>query len=148
MFLSEASPSKGSTKNPKRVGRGPGSGHGKTACRGEKGQRSRSGHSLMAGFEGGQMPLKRRVPKRGFKNPFRVEYQVVNLETLARFDAGTALDPKALRRAGVIASADQPVKVLGRGKLDRALDITADAFSASAREAIEKAGGKAQTRQP
>jgi len=148
MFLSEASPAKGSTKNPKRVGRGPGSGHGKTACRGEKGQRSRSGHSLMAGFEGGQMPLKRRVPKRGFKNPFRVEFQVVNLDTLARFDAGTALDPKALCRAGVIASADQPVKILGRGKLDRALDITADAFSASAREAIEKAGGKAQTRQP
>ena len=147
MFLSEISPAKGSKKNPKRVGRGPGSGHGKTACRGEKGQKSRSGHSLMAGFEGGQMPLKRRVPKRGFKNPFRVEYQVVNLERLGAFDAGAAVDAKALHRAGMIASADKPVKVLGRGALDRALDVTADAFSASAREAIEKAGGKAQTRQ-
>ena len=148
MFLSEASPSKGSTKKPKRVGRGPGSGHGKTACKGEKGQRSRSGHSLMAGFEGGQMPLKRRVPKRGFKIPSRVEFQVVNLEALSRFSAGAAVDAKALHRARLIASADRPVKVLGRGAVDRALEVTVDAFSASAREAIEKAGGKAQTRQP
>lgn len=147
MFLSEISPAKGSTKNPKRVGRGPGSGHGKTACRGEKGQRSRSGHSLMAGFEGGQMPLKRRVPKRGFKNIFRVEYQVVNLESLARFDAGAEVDAKALAGARLIAAADKPVKVLGRGKVGKALQVTVDAYSTTAREAIEKAGGKALVRQ-
>lgn len=147
MFLSEISPSKGSTKNPKRVGRGPGSGHGKTACRGEKGQRSRSGHSLMAGFEGGQMPLKRRVPKRGFKNPFRVEFQVVNLEALGRFEAGAEVDAKALHAARLIDTPEKPVKVLGRGTLGKALQVTVDAYSTSAREAIEKAGGKAQVRQ-
>ena len=144
MFLSEMSPAKGACKKRKRVGRGPGSGHGKTACKGEKGQKSRSGFHQYAGFEGGQMPLKRRLPKRGFKNIFAVDVQVVNLEKLGRFKAGTEVDPKVLAGEGLIASAEKPVKVLGKGKVEKALVIKANAFSESAKAAIEKAGGKAE----
>ncbi len=148
MFLSEVGPARGSKKSPKRVGRGPGSGHGKTACKGEKGQKSRSGFHQYAGFEGGQMPLKRRLPKRGFANLFAAEVQVVNLEGLARFGKGETVDARALLKAGLIRSAAVPVKILGRGELNRALTVTADAFSASAREAIEKAGGRAEVKKP
>ncbi len=144
MFLSEMSPAKGACKKRKRVGRGPGSGHGKTACKGEKGQKSRSGFHQYAGFEGGQMPLKRRLPKRGFKNIFAVDVQVVNLEKLGRFKAGTEVDSKLLAGEGLIASAEKPVKVLGKGKVEKALVIKANAFSESAKAAIEKAGGKAE----
>ncbi len=144
MLLSEVSPAKGSCKKPKRVGRGPGSGHGKTACKGEKGQRSRSGFHQYAGFEGGQMPLKRRLPKRGFTNIFAVGVQIVNLEKLGRFGAGAEVDPKLLAKEGLIASAGRPVKVLGKGKVDKALVVKANAFSESAKTAIEKAGGKAE----
>lgn len=148
MFLSEISPAKGSCKKRKRVGRGPGSGHGKTACKGEKGQKSRSGFHQYAGFEGGQMPLKRRLPKRGFTNIFAVDVQIVNLEKLGRFKAGAEVDSKVLAGEGLIASADRPVKVLGKGQVDRALVVRANAFSESARAAIEKAGGKAEVVEP
>ncbi len=144
MFLSEMSPAKGACKKRKRVGRGPGSGHGKTACKGEKGQKSRSGFHQYAGFEGGQMPLKRRLPKRGFKNIFAVDVQVVNLEKLGRFKAGAEIDSKVLAGEGLIASSAKPVKVLGKGKIEKALVIKANAFSESAKAAIEKAGGKAE----
>ena len=113
-------------KHPKkRIGRGQGSGNGKTAGRGHKGAKSRSGFHYKRGFEGGQMPLHRRVPKRGFHNPFRVEYEVVNLDTIeARFDAGTVVTPELLREHRLVQSADKPVKVLGRGEIAKKLTIT------------------------
>lgn len=135
---------KGSRKAPKRIGRGPGSGTGKTSARGHKGQGSRSGAQVSPRFEGGQMPIARRLPKRGFKNPFRVAYQVVNVGDLARFEAGSEVDEAALRGAGLVRRR-LPVKILGSGSIDRALTVRADAFSASARSAIEDAGGKAET---
>lgn len=144
MFLSELHPSKGSKKRPKRVGRGPGSGHGKTSCRGEKGQKSRSGFHSYPGFEGGQMPLSRRLPKRGFTNIFRTPFQVVNVGRLAAFAPGEEVDAKRLQSEGIISDASAPVKILGDGKLGKALTVTADAFSKKAREVIEAAGGKAQ----
>ena len=143
MELDSMKPARGSRKPRKRVGRGPGSGSGKTAARGHKGQGARSGANLGTGFEGGQMPLARRLPKRGFKNPFRVEYQVVNLSDLADFSAGSEVDPEALREAG-LAKRRMPVKVLGKGKLDVSLTVRANAFSKSAAAAIEAAGGKAE----
>jgi large subunit ribosomal protein L15 len=147
MFLSELGPAKGSRKNRKRIGRGPGSGYGKTAGRGHKGQKSRSGYAGKPGFEGGQMPLQRRLPKRGFTNIFSKRYQVVNLDRLAAFKAGDDINAESLHKAGIIRSANAPVKILGNGKLDKALNITADAFSAAAKESIEKAGGKAEVKQ-
>lgn len=130
----------GVKKRRKRVGRGPGSGHGKTAGRGHKGQKARSGGKIKPWFEGGQMPLQRRVPKRGFR-PWRpVEYQVVNVRDLARVE-GDEVTPDTLKAAGLIRSRKRPVKILGDGELDRTLTVTAHAFSDSAREKIEKAGG-------
>jgi large subunit ribosomal protein L15 len=127
------------------VGRGPGSGLGKTAGRGEKGAKSRSGFKQKRGFEGGQMPLHRRVPKRGFHNPFRTEYAVVNLDQLnARFEAGAEVTVEALRERGLVAAA-MPVKVLGRGELDKALTVRVHKVSASAAEKIARAGGTTQT---
>jgi large subunit ribosomal protein L15 len=123
------------------VGRGPGSGTGKTAGRGQKGQKARSGASIPAGFEGGQMPLHRRIPKRGFHNFTRVEYQVVNVGELARVEGEVTL--ATLRDAGLVGSGRKPVKILGNGDLESALSVTAHAFSASAREKIEAAGGTA-----
>ncbi len=146
MFLSELGPAKGSKKRPKRVGRGPGSGHGKTACKGHKGQKSRSGFKLNPGFEGGQMPLHRRLPKRGFKNIFRKEYQVVNIGRLSAFEGGTTVDPRLLRETGMIASWTGLVKILGMGELKTPLTVVADAFTKKARELIEAAGGTAQLR--
>jgi large subunit ribosomal protein L15 len=130
----------GSRKRPKRIGRGTGSGHGKTSGRGTKGQNARS-EGFRLGFEGGQMPLAQRLPKLGgFKNPFKIEYAIVNLSKLSRFKDGTSLDPAAFVEAG-LADQGQKVKVLGAGKLRRKLDVTADAISDSARAAIEARGG-------
>ena len=135
----------GSTHAKKRVGRGQGSGNGKTAGRGHKGAKSRSGFKFKRGFEGGQMPLHRRVPKRGFNNPTRVEYDVVNLDTLAeRFQAGAVITPEALREAGLIGGGRRPVKVLGRGDIAIALKVQAHKFSGKAAEKIAAAGGQAE----
>src|SRR5690606_27909722 len=133
MALNRLRPSAGAKKPKKRVGRGPGSGHGKTASRGHKGAQSRSGYRRKRGFEGGQMPLHRRVPKRGFHNPFRIEYAVVNLDTLAEvFDAGSAVTPELLRERGIVRDARAPIKVLGRGDIAKQLTIKAHKFSESA----------------
>jgi large subunit ribosomal protein L15 len=142
MSLNNLRPPRGARRPRKRVGRGPGSGHGKTASRGSKGAKSRSGFRFKRGFEGGQMPLHRRVPKRGFHNPFRVEYAVVNLDTLAeRFDAGTSVTPDLLRERGIVREATAPVKILGRGEIAKALTVQAHKFSESAVQKIAAAGG-------
>ena len=141
MKLHDLSPAPGSKHSRKRVGRGPGSGTGKTAGRGHKGQRSRSGYSQRFGFEGGQMPLVRRVPKRGFTNIFRVEYSVVNLSRLADFDG--EVTPETLLAKGLVR-AKRPVKILGDGEFDKALKISAHKFSKSARAKIEAAGGSCE----
>ena len=138
MKLHELSPAPGSKASRKRLGRGPGSGQGKTAGRGHKGQRSRSGFSQRLGFEGGQMPLVRRVPKRGFTNIFKKEIEIVNVESLVNFEG--AITPEVLITAGLVRSG-KPIKVLGRGEIDRAIVITANSFSKGAREKIEAAGG-------
>ncbi len=140
MRLHDLAPAKGSKKAKKRVGRGPGSGLGKTAGRGHKGQRSRSGFSRRAGFEGGQMPLVRRVPKRGFTNIFRTEYAVVNLDDLAALPAGGEITPDKLADAGLVRRG-KLLKVLGDGEVTSALTVKAHAFSKSARQKIEGAGG-------
>jgi large subunit ribosomal protein L15 len=139
MNLSSVRAPKKANENKKRVGRGMGSGMGKTSTRGHKGQRSRSGSRMMRGFEGGQMPLHRRVPKRGFTNIFRQEYNIVNLEKLAGL--GDTINPDVLRKAGVI-STKRPVKILGDGELKSAITVQAHKFSKSAQEKITKAGGK------
>ena len=145
MGLHNLKPAKGATSARKRVGRGPGSGLGKTSGRGEKGQKSRSGHKHKLGFEGGQMPLHRRVPKRGFNNDrFRVEYSIVNLEKLEMFDAGAIITPDVLLKRGIIKKLMDGVKVLGDGKLTKALTVRAHKFSAKAQEQITGAGGKAE----
>ena len=141
MNLSNLRAPRKANENKKRVGRGMGSGMGKTSTRGHKGQGSRSGSSLMRGFEGGQMPLHRRLPKRGFTNIFKTEYEVVNLERLATLDA-TEITPEVLRKAGIVTSKNTLVKVLGQGELSKALTVHAHKFSKSAQEKIEKAGGK------
>jgi len=140
MNLSNIHAPKKAAENKKRVGRGMGSGMGKTSTRGHKGQRSRSGSRMMRGFEGGQMPLHRRMPKRGFTNVFRKEYNIVNLEKLATLGE-TTITPEVLRQAGVIKS-KHPLKVLGDGELAVALTVHAHKFSKSAQEKITKAGGK------
>ena len=144
MELSKLKPKKGARHAKKRVGRGPGSGHGKTAGRGEKGQKSRSGFSRMTGFEGGQMPLHRRLPKRGFTNIFKKEHAVVNLADLERFDNGALVDESALRHAGLVKGRNDGIKVLGNGKLTKKLTVHATKFSETARKAIEAAGGTCQ----
>ena len=141
MNLSNLRAPRKANENKKRVGRGMGSGMGKTSTRGHKGQRSRSGSRSMRGFEGGQMPLHRRLPKRGFTNIFRVEYEVVNLGRLASMDEAE-ITPESLRKAGIVSSKKTLVKVLGQGELSKALTVHAHKFSKSAQEKIEKAGGK------
>jgi large subunit ribosomal protein L15 len=142
MDLSDLKPSEGSKKNRKRVGRGHGTGQGAQAGRGHKGAQSRSGFKFKRGFEGGQMPLHRRVPKRGFHNAFRTEYAVVNLDVLSdRFDAGTVVTPDLLRERGLIHSARQPIKVLARGEVSKQLTVRAHKFSGKAAEKIAAAGG-------
>jgi large subunit ribosomal protein L15 len=145
MALNKIRPPKGARKARKRVGRGPGSGHGKTASRGHKGAKSRSGFRFKRGFEGGQMPLHRRVPKRGFHNPFRVEYAVVNLDTLAEvFEAGSSVTPDVLRERGLVRQTRVRIKVLGRGDIAKKLTVQAHKFSGSAAEKIVAAGGTAE----
>lgn len=134
---------RGATKTPKRKGRGPGSGLGKTAGRGHKGQRARKSGNVRPGFEGGQMPLVRRVPKRGFTNPFRVAAQPVNLRDLTKLP-GTEVTPAALAAAGLVSRPDQPVKVLGTGEATRAYAVAGCLISATAKEKIEQAGGKVE----
>ena len=145
MELDSLRPAKGAKRARQRVGRGPGSGLGKTAGRGHKGQKSRSGYSRRFGFEGGQMPLVRRIPKRGFTNIFRVEFQVVNLRDLERvFSDGDTVSPETMAARGLIRKGTRPVKVLGDGELSKKLEVTAHKFSGSARERIEAAGGRCE----
>jgi large subunit ribosomal protein L15 len=145
MSLDKLRPPRGAKHAKKRVGRGPGSGHGKTAGRGAKGAKSRSGFRHKRGFEGGQMPLHRRVPKRGFHNPFRVEYAVVNLDMLAEvFDEGSSVTPDVLRERGLVRRSGALVKILGRGEIAKKLTVHAHKFSGSAAEKIVKAGGVAE----
>ena len=146
MGLNNLQPPAGAKHPKKRIGRGQGSGNGKTAGRGHKGAKSRSGFKFKRGFEGGQMPLHRRVPKRGFHNHFRVEYDVINIDTLAeRFEAGTVITPDTLRAAGLLPTSGRKVKVLARGEVSKALTIQAHKFSGKAAEKIAAAGGQAQT---
>ena len=144
MELSNLKPKKGARHAKKRVGRGPGSGHGKTSSRGEKGQKSRSGYSGKRGFEGGQMPLHRRIPKRGFTNIFKKDYAVVNVSDLERFDTGATVDEATLRSEGLVKGSHDGVKILGDGELSKKLTVSATKFSKSAKEIIEKAGGTCQ----
>ena len=144
MELSNLKPKKGAKHARKRVGRGPGSGHGKTSSRGEKGQKSRSGFSRQPGFEGGQMPLHRRLPKRGFTNIFKKDYAVVNISYLERFDNGATIGEAELRKAGLVKGQHDGIKVLGDGKLSKKLTVSATKFSATAKKQIEAAGGSCQ----
>ena len=145
MDLSNLKPPKGAKHAKKRIGRGQGSGQGKTAGRGHKGAKSRSGFKFKRGFEGGQMPLHRRVPKRGFHNPFRVEYEVVNLDQLAaKFDAGTVVTPELLRERGLVPGGGAPIKILARGDIGKALTVRAHKFSGKASEKLKAAGGTAE----
>jgi large subunit ribosomal protein L15 len=145
MDLSNLRPAIGSTRKSKRIGRGAGSGTGKTAGKGHKGQNARSGGGVKAGFEGGQMPLQRRLPKRGFKSLNKKVYTLINLRTLQdNFDAGSVVDLEAMGQAGLFKAFQDGVKVLGDGDLDKALTVKAHKFSKSAIEKIEAAGGKAE----
>ncbi len=145
MKLHELSPAEGSKKAVKRIGRGAGSGQGKTAGKGHKGQKARSGYSRRFGFEGGQMPLQRRVPKRGFNNIFATEYAIVNVASLEeRFEAGATVNAESLKACGLIKKELDGVKVLGKGEITKALTVQAAAVSESAKAKIEAAGGKVE----
>ena len=144
MKLHELSPAPGSVRDVKRIGRGHGSGQGKTAGKGHKGQKARAGRGMQIGFEGGQMPLQRRIPKRGFNNIFATPYTIINLAALNRFEEGAVVDAEALMNAGIINKAPYGVKVLGNGKIEKALTVKVAAFSESAKAKIEAAGGKAE----
>lgn len=144
MQLSELFPSPGARHKKKRVGRGPGSGWGKTAGRGHKGQKSRSGVSFKPGFEGGQMPLIRRIPKRGFRNEFKRAWAIVNLRDLARFPAGAVVDEQALRQTGLVKGKADGIKLLGQGEVTVPLTIKVQAASASAKARVEAAGGRVE----
>lgn len=140
--IHELAPAEGSKKKRKRVGRGPGSGHGKTSCRGHKGQNARSGGGTPPGFEGGQMPLQRRVPKRGFTNIFKKQYNIINVRDLNRFEPDSSLDKESLIAAGLVKRQRDDVKLLGDGEISRALVIKVSKASQIARQKIEAAGGK------
>lgn len=144
MKLHELRPAPGSDRPPKRVGRGIGSGHGKTCGRGHKGQKARAGGGVRPGFEGGQMPLQRRIPKRGFTNIFKAEFALVHLKDLNRFDDGTEVTPELLRQQRLARPNGLPVKVLGDGELTRRLTVKAHRFTRSAAEKIAAAGGRAE----
>ncbi|PKR76578.1 50S ribosomal protein L15 [Halalkalibacillus sediminis] len=144
MKLHELKRSEGTRKKRNRVGRGMASGNGKTSGRGHKGQKARSGGGVRPGFEGGQMPLFQRLPKRGFTNVNRKDYSIVNLETLNRFDEGTEVTPELLVESGVISKVKAGVKILGNGSLEKKLTVKAHKFSASAKEAVEAAGGQTE----
>mgnify|MGYP001283773786 CR=1 FL=1 len=144
MTLDELKPAAGSNRKRKRVGRGDGSGHGKTSCRGHKGQGARSGGGTKPGFEGGQMPLQRRLPKRGFHNPFRIEMSVVNLTQLESFPSGAEVTPESLCAQGLVRGKNPRIKILGDGSLSKPLTIKAHGFSAQAKAKIEASGGKTE----
>ena len=144
MKMHELAPALGSTKESKRIGRGHGSGQGKTAGKGHKGQKARAGRGIRAGFEGGQMPLQRRVPKRGFNNIFAEEWVAINVASLEVFEDGNVVDAAALAQKGIIKKENLPIKVLGNGKLTKKLEVKLNAYSASAAEKINAAGGKAE----
>lgn len=144
MKLHEMKYTEGARRNSKRIGRGQGSGHGKTAGKGNKGQNARSGGGVALGFEGGQTPIWRRLPKRGFTNFTRKEYSIVNVELLNRFEEGTEVTPELLKQAGLVRKELDGIKILGVGELQKKLIVKANKFSKSAVEAIEKAGGKAE----
>ena len=144
MKLHELSPAPGSVKDVKRIGRGHGSGNGKTAGKGHKGQKARAGRGIRAGFEGGQMPLHRRIPKRGFNNIFATPYVAINVAVLNRFEDGAVVNAEALLNAGIIKKAPYGVKILGNGKIEKSLTVQVAAFSESAKAKIEAAGGKAE----
>jgi large subunit ribosomal protein L15 len=144
MKIEDLKPAPGSRKRNKRVGRGIGSGHGKTSCKGHKGQKARSGGTKGPGFEGGQMPLQRRIPKRGFKNRFAIEYAIINLKDIVKIQDADIITPEILIEKGIIKDLKNGIKVLGNGDIQRPLTIKAHAFSASAISKISAAGGKAE----
>ena len=144
MKMHELSPAPGSNRDVKRIGRGHGSGNGKTAGKGHKGQNARSGGGVRPGFEGGQMPLTRRLPKRGFTNIFATKYATINVGDLNRFEDGAVVDEAAIVAAGLVKKTMDGIKVLGNGELEKKLTVNAKAFSASAKQKIEAAGGKAE----
>ena len=144
MKINELSPAEGSRKKGKRVGRGPGSGHGKTACRGQKGQKSRSGGSIPRGFEGGQMPLQRRVPKRGFTNVFKKEYAVVNVDDLNRFEPNALVGPDAFVEAGLVRKTRDGIKLLGDGEVAHPIQVRIHKASKTAVQKVEAVGGKVE----
>ena len=146
MKLHELSPAPGSTKEAYRKGRGSGSGNGKTAGRGHKGQKARSGGGVRPGFEGGQMPLQRRVPKRGFNNIFALEFISINVDVLNQFEDGAVVDAETISKAGIVKNTRDGIKILGRGELTKKLTVIATAFSVTAKEKIEAAGGKAEVK--
>jgi large subunit ribosomal protein L15 len=146
--IHELKPAVGSKRGRKRRGRGPGSGHGQTSGRGDKGQKARAGGHVQPWFEGGQLPLHRRVPKRGFTNIFRREYAIINLRDLSRFEAGYSISPESLWNEGLIKHRTDLVKILGEGEISQPLNISAHRFSRSAAQKIEAAGGKAEVIQP
>ncbi len=144
MKLHELSPAAGSTKESKRIGRGHGSGQGKTSGKGHKGQNARSGGGVKPGFEGGQMPLARRIPKRGFNNIFATQYAAINVSDLDVFVDGTVVDAELLAASGIVKKACDGIKILGNGEITKKLTVKVAAFSQTAKEKIEKAGGKAE----
>lgn len=143
MKINEIAPAKGATKKPKRIGRGPGSGHGKTSTRGHKGHKARSGFRNKLGFEGGQMPLARRIPKRGFRNIFKARYEIVNLTALSKFEPNTEITPEFLKEKGIVKGKHK-LKILGSGELSGPITVKAHKFSKSAREKILKAKGSVE----
>jgi large subunit ribosomal protein L15 len=144
MKIHELSPARGARRKRKRVGRGQGSGHGGTACRGHKGQRSRSGGGTRVGFEGGQMPLHRRLPKRGFTNIFKKQYNAINISDLSGFEANTTLDTEAMKKAGLFSKLKDGIKLLGDGNISHPLFVKVHKISRAAKEKIEAAGGKVE----
>lgn len=142
MNITEIGMPRGAHRNTKRRGRGSGSGHGKTSCRGRKGAKKRSGRTTRPGFEGGQMPLIRRIPKRGFNAPFHKVYQVVNIDSLNRFSANAVVGPADFKKAGLVGSEKAPVKILGSGKVSKALTVKAHKFSEGAKKLLQAAGAK------
>src|SRR4030066_2272175 len=144
MKIEDLKPAAGKSKKVKRVGRGIGSGHGKTSCKGHKGQKARSGGTKGPGFEGGQMPLQRRLPKRGFKSRYKVNYAIVNLKDLSRLEGLDIITPEVLVERGIVKDVKNGIKVLGEGEIHRALMIKANAFSASAKAKIDASGGKCE----
>lgn len=144
MKIEDLKPAEGSRRKVKRVGRGIGSGHGKTSCKGHKGQKARSGGTKGPAFEGGQMPMQRRLPKRGFKNPFKIEYAVLNLKDINNIQDMDVITPDVLFERGIVKDMKHGLKILGEGEIKRPLTIQADAFSASALAKIAAAGGKAE----